>query len=123
MSNENEMDLISSHYAVQFINDGVNELESSSSNITLKLLGLLYSLSWPKPPQPPPAIDIGANIEEFIKDILAKRQLKSMGDTNKSHCETDRKDVMEPERNLNVNLNFNDIMKLIQDKQSPPPSS
>lgn len=118
MSNENDTGLISSHYAVQFINDGVNELEGSSSNITLKLLSLLYSLSWPKPPQPPPAIDIGANIEEFIKDIIAKRQLKSMGDdASKSSCEVERKDV--PERNFNVNLNFNDILKLIQERQQP----
>lgn len=84
--------------------------------LVVKLLELLYTLNWPKVPAQPKSIDVGATVEEFIKELVSRtgfsRQEKHVicGDS-----ETEKTDL---NKNLNINFSFNDVLELVRKQHS-----
>lgn len=104
-----EEELSESIYPVEFVTT-TKKINQINDSILLTTIEYLLSLNWPISPRPPPAIDIGTSMENFLTNIINKSKLNIQNETLDSRCKLP-KDFEQP---LKKNLDYNEFLKSLQ---------
>lgn len=96
-------------YPVEFITT-TKKSEQLNDSILLTTVEYLLSLNWPVSPRPPPAIDIGTSIENFLTNIINKNKLNLKNKELDSRCKLPE----HFEQPSKQNLDYNEFLKMLQ---------
>jgi hypothetical protein len=96
-------------YPVEFITT-TQKIGQTTDSILLTTIEYLLSLNWPICPRPPPAIDIGTSMENFLTNIINKNKLNIQNETLDSRCKLPE----NFEQPLKKTLDYNEFLKSLQ---------
>src|SRR5436190_22681635 len=82
--------LIGNILPMEFITSANRSENPQSDSLLMTTLEYLLGLNWPVAPKPPPQIDVGTCIENFVRNIVNKDQLKREPATTNCFVETGR---------------------------------
>lgn len=85
-------------FPVEFLSTLQKQSDLHSNSILLTTIEYLFSMQWPRPPKPPPELDIGSSIENFVRNVISKQDSKLLTDTSQLPLET-----VESEQKLDYN--------------------
>ncbi|TLY46710.1 MAG: hypothetical protein E6K54_08215 [Gammaproteobacteria bacterium] len=100
-----------------------NKLENPSDSLILNTLEYLLSLNWPVAPNPPPQIDVGTCIENFIRNVINKQQLTHPTEKLPECFVENSNKVQASSNNTANNIDYNQLIQVIQtmlNKDTPP---
>lgn len=96
-------------YPVEFITTTKKHGQLNDS-ILLTTVEYLLGLNWPICPRPPPAIDIGTSIENFLTNIINKNKLNIQTEDLDPRCKLPE----HLEQPLKQSLDYNEFLKILQ---------
>jgi len=94
-------------FPIEFISTERNR-EDFSDSIILTTIEYLLSLNWPIAPKPPPMVDIGTCIENFIRNIINKHQ------TTQNVDDKCKLDTMTSNIEVKPNIDYNQFLEVLQ---------
>lgn len=103
-----EEDFSESIYPVELITT-TKKTSQINDSILLTTIEYLLSLNWPICPRPPPAVDIGTSIENFLTNIINKSKLNIQNETLDPRCKLPE----HFEQPIQKNLDYNEFLKLL----------
>lgn len=106
--------LTESIYPVEFITT-TNKSSHINDSILLTTVEYLLSLNWPVCPRPPPAIDIGTSIENFLANIINKNKLNVQNEELDSRCKLPESFEQPPTKGLDY-TEFLKILRTVLDQ-------
>lgn len=95
-------------YPVEFVT--TTKKINPNDSVLLTTIEYLLSLNWPICPRPPPAIDIGTSMENFLTNIINKNKLNIQNEILDSRCKLPE----HFEQPLKTNLDYNEFLKTLQ---------
>ena len=103
-------------YPMEFITPSTSITENVNDSILLTTIEYLLSLNWPICPKPPPIIDIGTSMENFLRNVLNKTKLSASKKDN---------DMCKFEETSKKTIDYNEFLKMLQtalnQNQQPAP--
>jgi hypothetical protein len=97
-------------FPVEFITTTKKNSNELSDSVILTTIEYLLSLNWPVCPKPPPIVDIGTSIENFLLNIINKNKLGVKNDDLDLKCKLPEKN----EQNVEKKLDYNELLKVLQ---------
>jgi len=112
MSDSNEINLNEHVFPMEFISMKTPR-DDFPDTIILTTIEYLLSLNWPTTPKPPPLIDVGTCIENFIRNIINRNENKNKKEINNTSDKCKIDNNLDKLSN-NQNIDYNQLLQVLQ---------